>query len=213
MRRCILFATLPEAEATLERLSAQRIAPSRYSFFGGEILISGLGMHRAQAALLMHGAAYDELWNLGIAGALSELPLFTLVSIGQVHKYVPPCRLSAHARALMESALPPFTLDGDERLLSSDFPLHTRKKKSGLYSLVDMEGYGVAFAAHQLSKKCSIWKIVSDFASPGGSALIAKHMRECSLALAKKVEEELCAIPQCFLQEDWQKHELLILRK
>ena len=59
------------------------------------------------------------------------------------------------------------------------------------WDLVDMEGYGVAFAAAALGKKCRMWKIISDFTSPEGRDLIRKHKKELSEKIAEKILENL----------------------
>jgi nucleoside phosphorylase len=86
------------------------------------------------------------------------------------------------------------TQEGD-KLISSDFPIHdeTLRKNLGTeWDLVDMEGYGVAFAAHALGKKCRIWKIISDFALTGGRSLIRKNKTLLSEKIADAIVKQLC---------------------
>jgi nucleoside phosphorylase len=86
-------------------------------------------------------------------------------------------------------------LEGNQaKLISSDFPIHDVEHRTYLaqkWDLVDMEGYGIAFACSYLGKKCRMWKIVSDFASPGGRELIRKHKPSLSARLAQVLEEAL----------------------
>ena len=185
----LVFAYYLEAADTIKRVNAQKIAPNLYTFPEGEILLTGLGIHAAQAAISKYSVEHDEIWNLGFAGALQEFPLFELVSIGQITKYV-PVTLDEHSQTQMEEHLVPQNLEGDYNLLTSDFPIHDEKFRHKNCHLVDMEGYGIAYAANYLGKKCRMWKIVSDFARPGGPQLIRENLSELSKLLADKVEDE-----------------------
>ena len=191
MEKLLVFALLHEAAATIDRLKAKQTDSNLYTFDGGEIVICGLGIHAAQSSVSEHIHKCDEVWNLGLAGALTEeLPLTTLVAIGRVTKYVPVQDLDSHSQNLMEEHLIPFELGGEYSLTTSDFPIHTKEHRPPKCHLVDMEGYGIAFAARHLGKKCRMWKIVSDFASPGGVQLIKQNREYYSKLLAKKVEDE-----------------------
>ena len=185
----LVFAYYLEAVDTIKRVNAQKIAPNLYTFPGGKILLTGLGIHAAQAAISKYSVEHDEIWNFGFAGALQEFPLFELVSIGQITKYV-PVTLDEHSQTQMEEHLVPQNLEGDYNLLTSDFPIHDEKFRHKNCHLVDMEGYGIAYAANYLGKKCRMWKIVSDFARPGGPQLIRENLSELSKLLADKVEDE-----------------------
>lgn len=187
--KLLVFATYLEAEATIQRLHAKENALNMFSFEGGAILLSGMGSHAAIAAILERGREFDEIWNLGFAGSLTHAPLFRILSIGKVIKHV-PTSLDSYSLEIMNKAFPPLHLEGESTLLTSDFPLH--QKPFDRAALVDMEGYGMAFAANHLGKKCRMWKIVSDFVSQGGAALIQQNAKKLSKLLADKIEHELC---------------------
>jgi len=189
MERLVVFALDHEAAETIRILKAEKIGVGLFAFNGGKILISGLGIHVAQSAVSDHIHGCDEVWNLGLAGALVDIPLGTIVEIGLVTKYVAAENLDAHALGLVNEHLPPFDLGGKYNLMTSDFPIHSKEHRPEGCHLVDMEGYGIAFAADHFGKKCRMWKIVSDFASPGGVELIKKHRAHYSKLLAEKVLE------------------------
>ncbi len=153
-----------------------------------------------------------EVWNLGLAGALDGgLPLGEIVEIKSVGKYISSGTLDPLSQECVRSAIPHLDLDlgfpynGGEslpfslsapggRLISSDFPIHDaqhREYLSKTWDLVDMEGYGIAYAACYLGKKCRMWKIVSDFASPGGRELIRKNKARLSERIAEKIYEAI----------------------
>ncbi len=203
----ILFAQHAEAEGTIRRLRAEAVAgqfaevwsegriPSLYQFSKGEIAISSVGLHAAQMTAAHRGMSCDEIWNLGLAGALTERhSIGTLLPIGTVGKFVPieEERLDKGSLECLSSILPHLSIDGSSgRLVSSDFPIHDadhRKRLGENWDLVDMEGYGIAFAAAHLNKKCRMWKIVSDFASPGGREMIRKHKVQLSESIADTIE-------------------------
>lgn len=205
-RVLIVFAQAAEAEATLRRLHAEPVEgetihvwsegeiPCLYRFERGHIAISNLGLHAAQMSVARYSQGCDEVWNLGLAGALNDrLPIGSLFSIGMVGKYIPAFLDSFDplTQECVAFTLPHFNLEQHaECLISSDFPVHHLEYRTSLaqkWDLVDMEGYGVAYASQYLKKKCRIWKIVSDFASPGGRELIRKHKAQLSDQMAESI--------------------------
>lgn len=192
-----MFAQHAEAAATLCTLNAEALPgekryiksegelPCCYTFDQGIIALSSIGIHPALMTVAKYGGAVDEIWNLGMAGALHDhLPIGEKLVIETAGKYTP------------DSYIPPITFgkEGGGKLITSDFPVHDVNYRSILSQngdVVDMEGYGVAYAAHYLGKKCRMWKIVSDFASPGGRELIQKNKPYVSELLAEIIHEAL----------------------
>jgi nucleoside phosphorylase len=188
------------------RIWAEGDLPCRYQFDHGWIVISGVGVHAAQMAVAKYAHLCDEVWNFGLAGALREgSPLGEISQITKIGKYTPLAEgsLDLRSQECLSFILPDFILEDQEgctsncmasqrgaKLISSDFPIHDPLHRDRLgkgWDLVDMEGYGIAFATAALRKKCRMGKIVSDFATPGGRELIRKHKAELSEKIADKV--------------------------
>lgn len=207
--KLLLFAQLCEAKATIKALAAQAIPgmtsniwsegeiPSCYRFEGGVIVLSNIGIHAAQMAAARFGTQATEIWNFGFAGSLNEkLRLGEIYEVGHVGKQIfltndiDPLSLNC-----VNNTVPRFSLHEEgHALISSDFPIHDSQLRERLgieWDLVDMEGYGVVFASVALGKKCRLWKIVSDFASDKGRALIQKHKTELSGKLAAFITQAL----------------------
>lgn len=188
--RLILFATLGEALPTIELLRAQSEEKRLYNYAGGRIVITGYGALAALSATLKEGVFADEIWNVGLAGTLVEnLPLGSIHQVSCVTKatlLVPhdPIASECHATHLPELSL---VAEG-VKLVTVDIPIHDEELRARLAKkgmLVDMEGYGVAYAARLLNKPVTLWKGVSDFASPGGRALIAQTKERLATHLAE----------------------------
>ena len=206
--KLLIFAQLAEARPTIERLEArpsshektviwsEGVVHSEYAFDGGWVVLSGMGIHAAQLAVSKYVSRVDEVWNLGLAGALSDaLPEGSMQEIALVGKHLSlPPTIDTLSRECTEMSAPTFSVSTEGvRLISSDYPIHDKEIRSSLqnlWDLVDMEGYGIAYAAHHLGKRCLMWKIVSDFASEGGRALIRKNKEHYAELLAERV---LCA--------------------
>lgn len=201
MRKLILFATLSEAEATIKLLSAkpcnkekvfiwsEGMVPSLYSYADGWIALSGFGIHAAQLTVSKYAQNVDEIWNLGFAGSLrGSFPTGSLQQIEVVAKHIPlPLSIDPISRECAESVAPIFSVASQgAKLISSDYPVHDPQQRELLakkWDLVDMEGYGVAFAAHHLGKKCLMWKVISDLAQ--GRAPIQRNKKALSTLLAE----------------------------
>ncbi len=62
------------------------------------------------------------------------------------------------------------------------------KQNLGRFSdLIDMEGYGVAYAARYCNLPCRIWKLVTDWAQPGSKELIQEKLAITSEIIAEKI--------------------------
>ncbi len=196
--KLILFATHLEGDKTLLALDARPVDDSLYSFQGGFIAISGIGLCAAQHATSRTISLVDEVWNLGFAASLqAQYSLGSIHEISTVHKYTPATiDLDPGSQALVRASFPSLKIgDKGHKLLSSDHPIHDVSLKNQLREFahfIDMEGYGIAYAAKAFGKPCRMWKIVSDFASPEGRKLIFDHQHTLSEKLATLVTEELC---------------------
>jgi nucleoside phosphorylase len=197
-KRLIVFATKEEAKDSLELLHAQpqEGSSSLYTFNEGLILICGMGMLSAAACLSRCISQVDEVWNLGIAGALHDsLEVGTVYPIHTASAYfMAPHNLDNHSKEFYHNLYP--SLDCSEskgrRLVSVAFPIHQQTSRdllAGNYDLVDMEGYGIAHVAQSCHKPCFLWKLVSDFASEKTQGLIKLKMKHYSVLLAEAISK------------------------
>lgn len=193
-RRLIYFATQAEAQTSL---SALQTCPSKsrntHLYDNGIIVVGGIGllaaMHNLSSA---HHLPFDEVWNLGVAGSLSNTyslgELVAITSVTRPHLF--PASLDSRSRQWQQDLFPPLktahqTLN--QRLVTCDYPIHQADLRDQLAQqadLIDMEGYAVAFLAKQWGKPCYIWKVVSDFASEGGPEVIKDQLKRASERLA-----------------------------
>lgn len=191
--KLVLFATFEEARFTLDALKAIPNNKNSYHFSQGKIIITGIGSYAAQFACSQYvDINTDEIINLGFAGSLQTTPIGEVICCTTIGKYTScPETLDETSEQFRSLATPIFSFPGNQgRLISSDFPIHSASIRSQLqkqWELIDMESYGIAFAAHHFQKKVTFIKIVSDFAKEGGRVYIEKHKKELSFALAQKV--------------------------
>lgn len=181
-KRIIVFATFGEAQSSIQTLDAALQPDGTYLCEGGRIILSGMGAQAAKTAVEQFGLDVEEIWNLGFAGALKTGFAFgSMIEIVKIGKY-------------LTEATPLLLGEGEGHLITSDFPIHDHAIRTHLSSgwdLVDMEGFGVATAAVEMGKKCRMWKIISDFASPGGSEMIRENMANLSRLMAIKLKNLL----------------------
>jgi adenosylhomocysteine nucleosidase len=184
MPRVVLFATFAEANGALERnLGRATCDQALYTFGEDYLLITGMGALAAASSLsrFLQEHKVDEIWNLGIAGALNRQPLASCHSVQTVSKHLPfPLGIDAHSRRIGEALFPPISLSCNEgvSLITTDWPLH--QQHSVAADLVDMEGYGIAHAAQQAGIELKMWKWVSDFSAEGGADQITAALPQIS---------------------------------
>ena len=193
--RLIVFATLWEAEGTLDVLhAASTSSPLLYEWPGGLILISGLGAIQAAIQTTQYLPHVDEVWNFGIVGALSPSILFgetKRVSLVGKHLHLPK-KTDSHSKEFGSKHLPVIEVPplNNWRLLTSDYPIHDISIRDSLASewdVVDMEGYGIVSAAKAAGNPCRLWKVVSDLCCAGGWETIGRRKNELNNKLADAV--------------------------
>ncbi len=168
----ITFAHPLEAAPTLAALNATPIKENLYTFAHGHILITGMGPTNAAAQTAAHAPGHNEVWNLGLAGALSPtLEVGSIYSIG----------------TLSRQDHPTLTLGPGAHLFTSPTPVWGSRPDTPA-DLVDMEGYAIA-TAHPLPSH--LWKIVSDHTEPGGSPTLRKRLPHLAQQLAEVIVAEL----------------------
>lgn len=178
-RQCILFATVKEAEASLKMLQAELITESLYKYSQGHILITGMGMEATQCTLSQFSDHFDECINLGIAGGL--------------RKEMTKERLYPIARAASQEGQIEISPDGFH-LYTHHSPLHDPRERDRLgreHHLVDMEGYTIAKWCQIHDKRCSLFKIVSDFCTETTSDEIRAALPALSNTLSQQLQQLL----------------------
>lgn len=174
----IIFATLMEAEAALVLFQAKEIEAGFYSSSIGNILITGMGSKKTKETLLRYSDKTDHFINFGIAGALRKE-----VNSSHFHEI---------AQVSGETASDCIQLQPDGlHLLTVNKPLYDAKKRDQLaqhHDLVDMEGYVIAKLAKSQNKRCSLYKMVSDFCDQNTQSDIMKKLPFLSQALAEQID-------------------------
>ena len=188
----LVFATVGEAKSTLHAVSAKAIQPNLYKYDQGRILITGMGPLAACQAISAHASPDEEVWNLGMSGALNlQFPAETIVDIGQVTTLpIHAFQLDEHAEAMYKQLHPTITLNHqDVRLVTTPFPVRgpTQERLGQDHDLVDMEGYVIAWAAQRLGIPCRLTKIVSDLAEDANPAAVQNQVARCSKLLAEHI--------------------------
>ncbi len=190
----LVFATLIEANGTIQALEAVEIAPSVYKWSKGVLVIAGIGCIAAATAVILHSKEAHQVINIGIAGALNpHLILGKTYQVSKVSKHtLLPSDTLPTTLELVQGVFPFHHLSDREdgvHLISSDYPIYdsTSRQLLSSYDLVDMEGYGVSSACRLLNKPCTLFKKVSDFSRKNDSLLIKKHLSRHSALIGKEI--------------------------
>ena len=199
MSLLLCFATVIEAQSTIEALAAKAHSRFVYDFEEGQIIITGWGAIAAAIATARHIKNVNEVWNLGAAGLLrhNSHSVGNIVEVGEVGRavHIHP-EVTERAQRICQSLFAPISLtgDGNARLLSSDYPVDNnalRALHAEHFDLVDMEAYGIASAAQSEGIPCRITKIITDFADENAAQSIAETLQKSSQTLAQVVTSSL----------------------
>lgn len=187
--KLITFATVEEAQYTLEYFEARPISDGLYQYDLGMIAITGIGPFAAHIVATALSENVDEIINIGLAGSLNaNLEVGTIHSVAKLSKYLWHPKGHEHAKKSLAGSLPAVTLkDSGLHLCTVDWPVVEEQLVDELrttYDIVDMEGYSVAFAANALDKKCMVYKIISDHCSSDSSAQIRSLLGDLSRSIA-----------------------------
>lgn len=184
-----------EAEATIALYKAAPLKAGRlFKCSLGHIVITGIGNLAACQAVTEYACLADAIVNFGVAGGLRpELTIgATHMAAVTAKHFSIPAYCDSHAHQFAAQTQPAIQLANEGlRLVSSDYPINHNDLQQTLglsYDLVDMEGYGVAFAARQAGLPCQIWKTVSDFASPSSPAEIRARLQGLSKTIAAQTQ-------------------------
>lgn len=189
-KKLLIFACLKEAEHTIRVLNCKPIQEAHlYEFDQGHLVISGIGPLAACHATTRYQHLASTILNFGIAASLQGSgQIGECFTIASVAKYTPIHTDHAHTIHFTHSLFPLIDLGGTgKRLVSADHPIHDEKLTKTLgqtADLVDMEGYGIAFAAKKAMKPCTLFKMISDFGNEMGPMMIKMHLSDCSKMLS-----------------------------
>ena len=124
---------------------------------------------------------YDEIWNIGFAGAIDKkLPFGSIYTVSIVGRHATEEHLPIHKEG--------------KRLITFDTPLHDTEVRDLLahkWDLVDMEGHVIAEVAREQGIPCHLIKIVSDNADANTTASILDNAPKLSALLRRYIQERL----------------------
>lgn len=195
----LLFSNLTEAEATLERLKAQRLSEQLYSHSYCDTLICGIGSHESIYRLtrLLSYRRYKRLISLGCCADLTATQALKIYTIKACIKALenglsPHHSIDFFNRTFPKINTPPLGPYPRATLVSVDAPIHEkisskRLRESG--DLIDMEGYALSFVANQHELDLELLRCVSDFASESGHELILQSLKKVSEKLLFTLQE------------------------
>jgi nucleoside phosphorylase len=195
MTPLFVFATIEEAEATIDLLNAKasQASPWLYEHSQGLLVITGIGPFSMLTSLMTITKEITIIYNFGLAGALkNNLELGKLYPVASCSKrqWHPKGEEATKGTASFH-ACPKIVLDDTQglSLISSDVPAYG--ELSGAFDLVDMEGYATAFFAKMRTKPCELYKIVSDYCNASSTALIKEGMKRHSATIAQFIDSRL----------------------
>jgi len=147
-----------------------------------DIFIAGMGPAKVRETLTSKVfEGYDEIWNIGFAGAMDKkLPFGSIYTVSVVGRHEQEGHHKLHEEG--------------KRLITFDAPLHDPKLRDLLahqWDLVDMEGHVVAEIALANNIPCRLIKIVSDNADENTTASILDNAPKLAQLLKDYVDERL----------------------
>lgn len=180
----ITMAHLGEAQGVIQ--SFELIRRSQDLFEGKELtlLLTGEGPFEAATKTALHlgQKTYTSIINLGIAGSLKNLKVGDLHEV-RTHYLVIEGKPQFKSFTTSKTGLDCLTTF--ERILS----LEKAQALRGLGTLVDREGWGVAYAAKLAGIPYQSFKVISDLAgSLGACELVKDEAFHFSLILAEKLQ-------------------------
>lgn len=196
MSLLISFSTINEAKSLLGSIENKQVNATTYKCNFGYILIAGIGPTATLHSLYQFSYEVGEIWNLGIAGALSSsLKSGDLYEVSLVGKLAPTEKeTSIHGIHVFNQLHPHFSCETKAtpsyKLISSDYPLFHKNVKNAIqhdWDLIDMEGYAIASFANEKKIPLKIWKGVSDLATSNGEFAIVDLLPKVSIKLAEQV--------------------------
>lgn len=192
----LAFATTIEAQPFIDYHGLTRKNTSGlYTLYGGDnlsLIITGMGALKG-AVYLSHllqqkkltGHPVTEVINYGVAGCVCDtLSLGEIIAVDRVIKYDPVEFSKPQPNKYFSSSFPHITLTRKSKdtvvLATSDHPIFSEddvQRVAQHAHLVDMEGYGYAFAANSHGVPIQLVKGISDFAYKESEQSFKKIMK------------------------------------
>lgn len=170
----ITMAHLGEAQSVIENFQLKRLSQNEFTSKDFDLLITGEGPFEAatKTALCLGKKNYEQIINLGIAGALSDK-----YQIGDV--------LEIRTSYLVINNNPQFhtfelSKDGIDCVSSFERVLNPKKAQelTTMGQIVDRELWGIAFAAKTAKVSLKSFKIISDMAGSLHACELVKENKE-----------------------------------
>lgn len=191
--KLICFATFEEAKATLELFQAQQVAIGLYSSSQALIAITGIGAFASHVVALALSENVEAIINIGLAGSYREdLEIGSIHPVARCSKFLWHPKGKEASQVCVAAGFAPLTLaDTGLHLCTVDFPQYAvSNEERALFDLVDMEGYGVAFAAEMKGMACQLYKIVSDHCTKETVSQIKERLPYLSEQMAHFLEQQ-----------------------
>lgn len=190
MQNLITFATIQEAAATIKGMDAKKRTESLYQTATGFILITGMGALQTTKTLYQFNHKISYILNLGCAGALQTLPLFSVHEVATIQRHFPGG--SENAKTLFFKMYPELSISSvGKKMLCSEISINQPAHHNA--DLVDMESYFVAHFAIEKKIPCKMHKCISDFANEKTPQDIQANVEEVSKQLALVAFQEVTA--------------------
>lgn len=203
-RAVLLFPTLFEAQGTIETLCFFEKSPGFYTptplhtshieEIALDIAIIGAAPFSAYHSTMRIIPKYAQIMLAGFAGSLTDQ-----IAVGDIFevKRVSYSPFLQQKTAFEPQFLPIELANNGIELLTVDIPQHQKIDLLAINTptfdatatLVDMEGYPVAYAAQCANKSISIYRIVSDHCSSCSSQAIKKEAAYLSSLLGKYIKQ------------------------
>lgn len=195
----ITFATLLEAQGSIDLLKATQTGKNIWQFSKGKIAITGMGMFHALFGLIkaLEHQKPLAIWNLGFAADLKGRKIGTIVEINSLCRPILSIQCDKMTKEIHSECYPEILLNqsrSGDKLVTVDAPIHRikEKKRCALFAdLIDLEGYAVASFAHFHQIECRVIKIASDFAQRGGRKLLFTNAPMLAQKLALWIEKKV----------------------
>lgn len=187
--KLITMAYLGEALGVIEKFGLKRISENHFENETLALVLTGEGPFEATAITTQHLSSkkYSDVLNLGFAGSFQEE--FKLGQILEVRTFYLAIENKPSFKSFTLSGPKVDCLTSFKRLQDKEVALSLK----GIASLVDREGWGVAFAAKMQNVPFRSFKLVSDYVGEKSCTSVMEKAPEWSQDLANHLSQILNA--------------------